>query len=237
MFCKTPRGFRLNSYLLIQWWFVYPDTFVPCRYFRINEFSGLLNRPLVRTWKSVPTLFVRTNEISGLSEPGLTNHLCILQVHQVTEKRTWDIVLLHTIFVILFIPLLKARDIKTRNSFHEYNMKQKTNHILYELFILLQMAAKIFAAENGYPCVDTTFLDKYMNQEEVRTSLHIPQALGKWTTCSSSITYQRFTNNNMTKQFIAVLKNLVMYEESWCNHNLIPWCVVFVKFCSIVHTI
>ena len=58
----------------IQWWFVYPDTFVPGRYFRINKFSGLLNRPLVWTWKSVPTLFVRTNEISGLSEPGLTNH-------------------------------------------------------------------------------------------------------------------------------------------------------------------
>ena len=60
----------------IQWWLVYPDTFVPGRYVRINEFSGLLNRPLVRTWKSVPTLFVRTNEISGLSEPGLTNHHC-----------------------------------------------------------------------------------------------------------------------------------------------------------------
>ena len=41
----------------IQWWFVYPDTFVPVPYFRINEFSGLLNRPSVRTWKSVPTLF------------------------------------------------------------------------------------------------------------------------------------------------------------------------------------
>ena len=60
----------------VQWWFVYPDTFVPGRYFWINELSGLLNRPLVRTWKSVPTLFVRTSEISGLSEPGLTNHHC-----------------------------------------------------------------------------------------------------------------------------------------------------------------
>ena len=58
-------------------WFAYPDTFVPRWYFRINEFSGLLNRPLVRTWKSVPTLFVRTSEISGLSEPGITNHHCI----------------------------------------------------------------------------------------------------------------------------------------------------------------
>ena len=60
----------------IQWWFVYPGTFVPGRYFRINKFSGLLNRPLVRTWTSVPTLFVRTSEIFGLSEPGLTNHHC-----------------------------------------------------------------------------------------------------------------------------------------------------------------
>ena len=30
---------------LIQWWFVNPDTFVPAGNFRINEFSGLLNRP------------------------------------------------------------------------------------------------------------------------------------------------------------------------------------------------
>ena len=53
--------------------------FVPCRYFRINEFSGLLNRPLVQKRKSVPALFVRISEISGLSEPGLTNHHCILK--------------------------------------------------------------------------------------------------------------------------------------------------------------
>ena len=60
----------------VQWCFVYPDTFVPGRNFRISEFSGLLNRPLLWTWKSVPTLFVRISEISGLSEPGLTNHHC-----------------------------------------------------------------------------------------------------------------------------------------------------------------
>ena len=48
----------------------FPDTFVPSRYFRIN------NCPLVRMWKSVPTLFVQTSEISRLSEPGLTNHHC-----------------------------------------------------------------------------------------------------------------------------------------------------------------
>ena len=50
-----------------------PDMFVPCRNFWINEFSGLLNHPLVHlvpTWKLVPTLFVQTSEISGLSEPG-----------------------------------------------------------------------------------------------------------------------------------------------------------------------
>ena len=33
--------------------------FVPSRYFRINELSGLLNHPLVRTGKSVPTLMSR----------------------------------------------------------------------------------------------------------------------------------------------------------------------------------
>ena len=47
------------------------------RYIRMNEFSDLLNRPLVRNRKSVPSLFVRTSEISWLSEPRLTNHHCI----------------------------------------------------------------------------------------------------------------------------------------------------------------
>ena len=60
----------------VQWWFVKLSTFVPSWYFRINKFSGLLKRPLVWTRKSVPALFVRTSEISGLSEPGLTNHHC-----------------------------------------------------------------------------------------------------------------------------------------------------------------
>ena len=55
-------------------------TFVPGQYFRINKFSGLLNRQLVLTWKSVPTLFVRISKISGLSEPGLTNHQCIFKI-------------------------------------------------------------------------------------------------------------------------------------------------------------
>ena len=52
--------------------------FVPGRCFRINKFSGLMNRPLVYLWKSVPALSIRTREISGLSdsEPGLTNHHC-----------------------------------------------------------------------------------------------------------------------------------------------------------------
>ena len=67
----------LMKWNLLQWWFVNPDTFVPGRYFRISEFSGLLNRPSVQTRKSVPALFVRISENSGLSEPGLTNHHCI----------------------------------------------------------------------------------------------------------------------------------------------------------------
>ena len=62
-------------------WKIYSDdslirTFVPSWYFPINEFSWLLNRPSVQKWKSVPALFVRISEISGLSEPGLTNHHC-----------------------------------------------------------------------------------------------------------------------------------------------------------------
>ena len=71
--------FQFNLFQnVIQWWIIYPDTFVPGRYFRINKFSGLLNCPLVRTWKWVPTLFVWTSKISRLSELGLTNHHCNL---------------------------------------------------------------------------------------------------------------------------------------------------------------
>ena len=77
--CSTGWRFLclMGMMLKLQWWFVNPDTFVPSWYFRINEFSGLLNRPSVQKRKSVPALFVRISEISGLSEPGLTNHHCI----------------------------------------------------------------------------------------------------------------------------------------------------------------
>ena len=69
---------RANDVLdVIQWWFVNPDTLVPGWYFRINKFSGLLNHPSVQKRKSVPSLFVRIIEISGLLEPRLTNHHCI----------------------------------------------------------------------------------------------------------------------------------------------------------------
>ena len=77
---KRDNELDIKSFNL-QWWFVYPDTFVPGQYFRINEFSRLLNCPLVWTRKSVPALFVRTSEISGLSEHGLTNHHCISLFH------------------------------------------------------------------------------------------------------------------------------------------------------------
>ena len=40
-----------------------------------TRISGLSEQLTFR--KSVPKLFVRTSEISGLSEPGLTNHHCI----------------------------------------------------------------------------------------------------------------------------------------------------------------
>ena len=33
--------------MTVQWWFVNPDTFVPAGNFRINEFSGLLNRQIL----------------------------------------------------------------------------------------------------------------------------------------------------------------------------------------------
>ena len=61
----------------VQWWFVNPDTFVPGQYFRIKEFSALLIRPSVQKRKLVLERFVRISEISGLLEPGLTNHHCL----------------------------------------------------------------------------------------------------------------------------------------------------------------
>ena len=76
---------KLSRKPYILWWFVDPDTFVPGRYFRINKFSGLLNRPSVQERKSVPTLFVRINKISRLSEPGLTNHHCTVYM-LITKK-------------------------------------------------------------------------------------------------------------------------------------------------------
>ena len=69
-----------------QWCFVNPDMFVPGRCFRINEFSGLLNRPSVQKRKSVPALFVRISEISGLSELGLTNHHCTFIVTSLQKQ-------------------------------------------------------------------------------------------------------------------------------------------------------
>ena len=81
----------VQSLKALQWWFVNPDTFVPGRYFRINEFSGLLNHPSDQERKSVPALFVRISEISGLSEPGLTNHHCIVLSNEL--KRKWWIIL------------------------------------------------------------------------------------------------------------------------------------------------
>ena len=42
---KCPWNKVGRIFIVLQWWFVNPDTFVPARNFRINEFSGLLNRP------------------------------------------------------------------------------------------------------------------------------------------------------------------------------------------------
>ena len=64
------------------------DSFIRTRLFPV-DISRLLNRPIARTWKSVPTLFVRISEISWLSEPRLTNHHCTLVwFRQNTIKQT-----------------------------------------------------------------------------------------------------------------------------------------------------
>ena len=60
LYSSWPVVSRMSRFSInLQWLFVNRDTFVPCQYFRINEFSGLLNRPSVQKRKSVPTLFVR----------------------------------------------------------------------------------------------------------------------------------------------------------------------------------
>ena len=43
LLCSTLKLSHVQNFSSIQWWFVNPDTFVPARNFRINEFSGLLN--------------------------------------------------------------------------------------------------------------------------------------------------------------------------------------------------
>ena len=88
------------SFTLVYSWKLVPftvmirqsDTFAPGWYFRINEFSGLLNRLLIQKQKSVTTLFIRISEISGLSEPGLTNHHCILYIflHSQNDISSWS---------------------------------------------------------------------------------------------------------------------------------------------------
>ena len=57
--CTLTQWMPMTSVQLLQWWFVNQDTFVPGRYCRKNEFSGLLNHPSVQIRKSVPALFVR----------------------------------------------------------------------------------------------------------------------------------------------------------------------------------
>ena len=52
-------------------WLVYPDTFVLGQYFWINEFSGLLNCPLVRIWKLVPALYSGLARFSDYRSPNL----------------------------------------------------------------------------------------------------------------------------------------------------------------------
>ena len=77
--CKTFSHQHLRHFIFISLFQISEysdDLFIRTRLFLVDH-SGLLNRPLVWTRKSVPTLFVRTSEISGLSEPGLTNHHCI----------------------------------------------------------------------------------------------------------------------------------------------------------------
>ena len=83
------HSFNVNCTILVnyvKWWFVKPDMFVPGQYFWINEFFGLLNRPLVQPRKSVPALFVRTSVISVLSEPKLTNHHCYINQQPAVYK-------------------------------------------------------------------------------------------------------------------------------------------------------
>ena len=105
---KHKGNFKIGFY--IQWWLVNPGTFVPGRNFRINEFSGLLNRPTVQKRKSVPAPFVRISEIYGLSEPGLTNHHCTCRCALICMKTNWEFdrwplwqVLLYTAALVMLV--------------------------------------------------------------------------------------------------------------------------------------
>ena len=71
----------------VQWWFIYPDTFVPSRYFWINEFSRLHESPVSLDVEIGSKTFVRTSKISWLSEPRLTNHQCTVTYVQLCFLR------------------------------------------------------------------------------------------------------------------------------------------------------
>ena len=60
----------------LQWWFVYPDMFVPGRHFRIKEFSRITELPISLDMEIGSLTFFQTSKISGLSEPALRNHHC-----------------------------------------------------------------------------------------------------------------------------------------------------------------
>ena len=84
-------------------------------------------------WKSVPTLFVQTGEISGLSQPGLTNHHCTSGVMcldvKVLEFQSLQVIFscILTLFIIL-IKLLTTKSYDSRTS-GDWHLWLKVKHV------------------------------------------------------------------------------------------------------------
>ncbi|KAK3089116.1 hypothetical protein FSP39_000971 [Pinctada imbricata] len=68
----------------------------------------------------------------------------------------------------------------------------------------------------SYPCVDTAFLERYMNNERVREALHIPDRLESWTTCRNLVYYlYQYQKRNVLEEFRLVVnsqKRVLVYN-------------------------
>lgn len=80
------------------------------------------------------------------------------------------------------------------------------------------------------PCIDATAPLTYMNWDAVRSALHIPSQLGKWTVCSDILQYHR-TYSDVSAEYHKVLKagkRILVYNgdvDMACNFLGDQWFV------------